>query len=413
MGVPTPFHNKTAPLVRSMRWKEWAGFFAPEKYDTVHDSEYGLYRHACGLLDISPLYKYDVRGRDACAFLNRVMARDVARLKPRQVAYSTWCDDEGFVIDDGTLSYMGENQYRLTSANPTLRWLVMNSRGYDVTIDDASQRIAALALQGPTSRAALQEVTEAPLDTLRFFHLTETRIGNVPAVISRTGYTGDLGYEIWVDAAHAERAWDVVMDGGRKHGIGPAGLLALDMVRIEAGFILIDVDYTSAPHAFTAAQKSTPAQIGLGWTVHLDAKDWFVGRAALERERQDGASWALVGLEIDWEELETLYDEQGLPPHLPTTAWRQAVPLFDGHRQIGRATSGTWSPTLKKNLALATVESRYAEVGTTLKIEQLIDWERRLVTARVIQKPFFDPLRKKAVARREAPQPAAEALAAQ
>ncbi|MBM3463447.1 MAG: aminomethyl transferase family protein [Armatimonadetes bacterium] len=400
MGVPTPFHNKTAPLVKSMRWKEWSGYFAPEKYDTVHDNEYVLYRQTAGLLDISPLFKYDVRGKDAAHFLDRVMAREVSRLKQGQVAYSTWCDERGKCIDDGTVSVLGENWYRVTSANPSLRWFKINAHGFDVQLEDTSQRIAALALQGPTSRKILQQVSSAPLDTLKFFHCVSDRVGGVPAVISRTGYTGDLGYEVWVEAKDAERLWDAIMEGGKHYGVGPAGLLALDMVRNEAGFILIDVDYKSAKHAFTDEQKSSPYEIGLGWTVHLDrpaGREYFVGREALEREKTLGSAWTLVGLEIDWDELEAAYDAQDLPPHVPTTAWRSAIPIFDprGDRQVGYATSGTWSPILKKNIALATVETPYAALGTPLKMEHMIEFKQALLTARVTKKPFFDPPRKK------------------
>ncbi|MHB2021388.1 MAG: aminomethyltransferase family protein [Candidatus Xenobia bacterium] len=399
MGVPTPFHNKTAPLMKSMRWKEWAGYYAPEKYDPVHDNEYHLFRQSAGLLDVSPLFKYDVRGRDAMRLMNRIMTRDVRKLKQNQVGYTCWCDDDGKVIDDGTIWRLEDDWLRVTSANPSMRWFLQNAEGMKVDVVDSSERIAALALQGPKALDVLNACADKRLDTLKFFWLTSVKLGDVDTYVTRTGYTGDLGYEIWVPRENAERLWDVLMDAGRIHGIGPAGLNALDMCRIEAGFILIDVDYTSAKHAMIEDQKSSPFEISLGWTVHLDKDVPFIGQQALIAEKQRGSDWGFVGLEIDWVELEQAYDAAGLPPHLPTAAWRQIVPVYDRGRQIGRATSGVWSPILKKNLALATVEAKYEKVGTELKIEQLVDWQRKLFTARVVNKPFFDPPRKKAVAK--------------
>jgi aminomethyltransferase len=389
-----------------MRWKEWAGYYSVEKYDTVHENEYFGFRHTAGLLDVSPLYKYDVTGAGALQLLDRVMARDVSRLKVGQVAYSCWCDEDGKVIDDGTLWRLGDEHYRITSANPCYRWLHENAFRLPATITDVSTDLAAVALQGPKSLDVLLACSNAPLDRLKYFWLAEARLGAVEAVVTRTGYTGDLGYEIWVRPRDAEALWDTLMKAGAPHGIMPAGLNALDMTRIEAGFILIDVDYTSSHHALIEDQKSSPFEIGLGWTVHLD-KAPFIGQAALRREKARGSKWAFIGLEIDTPELERYYDAVGLPPSLPTMAWRSVVPLYETlagrhGRQVGRATSGVWSPTLKKNLALATVEMPYAKVGTELKIEEIVYYDRKYVTARVVDKPFFDPPRKKALATRSA-----------
>jgi aminomethyltransferase len=407
MGVPTPFYSKIAPLCKSMRYKEWAGYFCPEKYDTVHDNEYHVFRQAAGVLDISPLYKYDVSGRDAERLLNRIMARDVTKLKVGQVAYVTWCEEDGKVIDDGTLARLEETYYRITSANPSLSWFVRHARKLDVKIVDRSQDIAALALQGPRSRAVLEELGVPGIGQLKFFHATRGKVAGLDLTVTRTGYTGDLGYELWVEAAQAEPLWDAVFAAGQKHNIAPVGLLALDMTRVEAGFILIDVDYTSSRHALIDAQKSSPYEIGLGWTVHLD-KAPFIGQEALAREKQRGSDWAFVGLEIGWDELEALYDAIGLPPHVPTQAWRSVIPLYEpkSGRQIGRATSGTWSPLLKKNLALATVQAEYAELDTRLHIETMIEYDRKMLPAVVSKKPFFDPPRKKSTIKA---QPAASA----
>lgn len=400
MGIPTPFHHKMMQSCESLRWKEWSGYFAPEKYDVVHDNEYHVIRQSAGFIDVSPLFKYDVRGTDAMALLDHVMVRDVKKMKQNQVAYTAWCDDEGKTIDDGTITRFSDTHFRVTSAHPSLAWFMRYAHRRQVTIEDMSERLAAIAVQGPRARAVLRDLGVDGIDKLRFFHAMESKLGNVPLVVTRTGYTGDLGYELWIEAAHAENLWDGLLKAGQPHRAAPVGLLALDMTRVEAGFILIDVDYYSARHAMIEAQKSSPFEIGLGWLVHLQ-KENFVGHKALVEEKRRGSKWTFVGLEIDWDELETLYDDLGLPPALPTTAWRTPVPLYKGGRQIGRATSGVWSPLLKRNLALATVESRYGATGTEMKIEVTVEYERKHVTARVVEKPFFDPPRKKAMEKDE------------
>ena len=396
MPVPTPFHSRTSALCTSYRWKDWAGFYAVCSYDTNHDREYFAFRHAAGLLDVSPLFKYRVVGSEAAEFLAFVMARDIRRVKPFQVSYCCFCDGKGKVIDDGTVARLGETDYRVTSASPSLRWLQEHARGFGVQIRDESESVAALALQGPTSREILKQVSQdADLDHLRFFRIAQARIDGIPVEISRTGYTGDLGYEIWLRAQDASPVWDRLMTAGSSYGAVPAGLDALDVTRVEAGFILQGVDYHSATRCPTESRKSSPFEIGLEWTVDLE-REPFVGQEALRLEKREGSRWSLVGLEISWEELERLYETHGLPPHLPAAAWRTAVPLYDGQRQIGRATSGSWSPLLKKNLALASVETRYAEPGTRFQIEHTAEYERRTLTATVVPRPFFNPERKRA-----------------
>jgi aminomethyltransferase len=397
MPVPTPFHPRTAALCTSFRWKDWAGFYAVCSYDTNHDREYFAFRQATGLLDVSPLFKYRVEGRDAAEFLAFVMTRDIRKVKPRQVTYCCFCDSKGKVIDDGTVARLDDSIYRVTSASPSLRWLQEHARGFSVEITDESESVAALALQGPTSRDVLRDACggSGDLDSLRFFRIMEARIGQARVEVSRTGYTGDLGYEIWMKNEAALEVWDRIQQAGEPHGLVPAGLDALDVTRMEAGFILQGVDYYSATRCPIESRKSSPFEIGLGWTVDLD-RDPFLGQEALRREKTSGSRWALVGLEISWEELEALYEEHGLPPHLPATAWRTAVPVYDGERQIGRATSGSWSPLLKQNLALASVEEKYSRLGTNIRIEHTAEFERRTVTAKVVARPFFDPERKKA-----------------
>ena len=394
MPVPTPFHERTSALCSSYRWKEWAGYYAVCSYDTCHEPEYAAFRHAAGLLDVSPLQKYLVTGRGAAGLLAYVMTRDITRLKVGRVTYTCFCDAHGKVIDDGTVARLEENTFRVTSASPALAWLERHSRGFSVEITDQSESIAALAVQGPTSRAVLENALGAELQ-LPFFRIAAGNIGGIEVEISRTGYTGDLGYEVWVPAEHALAVWDALMAAGRPHGLLPAGLDALDVTRIEAGFVLHDVDYFSAPRCLIESRKSSPFEIGLGWTVHLD-RDAFVGQEALRAERERGTTWALVGLEMNWEEIERLYGRYQLPPQLPATAWRTAVPVFEGGRQVGQATSGVWSPILKKNLALASVRAEHAATGTALAIEHTVEYERRSIAARVVERPFFDPERKRA-----------------
>lgn len=395
MPIPSPLHERTAPLCTSLRWKEWAGYAAVCSFDTTHEREYFAFRETAGLLDVSPLFKYELAGPDAPKLLARMMVRDHSGLRVGRVAYTAWCDDSGKVVDDGTVARLDESRYRVTAADPTLYWLRALARGFDVTIEDASHRLASLALQGPGSRRILVDAGAAEVEALKFFGVTATRLGGVPVEVSRTGYTGDLGYEIWVDAGHAVAVWDTLMAAGRPHGIEPVGLDALDVARIEAGFVLSGVDYLSAPKVVLETRKSTPDELGFGWMVDLE-RDGFIGRDAIAAERARGIAWHLVGLEVSWEALEALYDSYGLPPSLPATARRDAIPLYaaDG-RQLGQATSHTWSPILKKYLAIATVEHGFEAPGTRVEIEHTVEFERRKVPATVVRTPFFDPERKR------------------
>ena len=398
MPLPTPFHPRTSELCESYAWKEWAGYYAVRSFDTAFEREYNAFRQGAGLIDVTPLYKFDVRGTDAGAFLAFATVKDVRRMKPGQVTYLCWCDANGHVLDDGTITRWSENEYRMTSADPSLAWLQRLARGFDVEIVDVSNRIAALALQGPTARSILANCTEGDVEGLRFFRAMRTRLAGADVEITRTGYTGDLGYEIWVENEQALATWDAVVAAGADHGLLPAGLDAMDITRVEAGFILGGVDYTSARRAMNADQYSTPIEIGLGWAVQLD-REPFVGRDALRREAKTGASRALVGLELDWDELEALYDAVDLPPDIPAHAWRESIPVYDGAVQIGYATSGAWSPALKKNLALATVDAAYGRVGQELRMEWTVEHHRKTVKATVVDRPFFDPPRKRSTPR--------------
>jgi aminomethyltransferase len=397
MPLGTPFHSRTSALCQSMSWREWAGFYAVSTYEVHPEREYSAIRNAAALIDISPLFKYRVSGPDATRLVDRVITRDAHKIQVGQVVYTNWCDGEGKVIDDGTVSRLAPDVYRWTAAEPNLRWFTLNAVGLDVRLEDISETTAALALQGPTSRAILEACLEAPeaVRALKYFRVTPARIAGIPVEISRTGYTGDLGYEVWVPAAEAERLWDALMGAGRAYDITPTGMLALDIARIEAGLILLDVDYVSAKKALIPAQKYTPSELGLARLVHLD-KAPFIGQQALRAEAKAGPARQLVGLEVDWDRLEALYDEAGLPPLIPGTASRVSVPVYAGGRQVGKATSSTWSPTLKKMIALASVASSSAEPGTALEMEWTVEHQRKRVNVTVAKLPFFDPPRKRA-----------------
>lgn len=388
----TPFHARTAALCASHAWRRWAGYVVASSYELSHEREYHSIRSSAALFDISPLYKYRLCGPDAARLLDRVTTRDVSRSQIGQVLYTGWCDGAGKLLDDGTVARLGEARFRMTSADPNLRWLQDNAFGLEVEIDDISESIGALSLQGPHARSILEQLGALP--PLKYFRLAETELRGIPVSISRTGYTGDLGYEIWAQAGDALALWDALMEAGRAYGLMPAGMLALDVARIEAGLMLLDVDYVSARKALIESQTSSPYELDLGWTVDL-RKAHFVGKDALAAEAKRGPRWRFVGVEVDWDSLERLYAQAGLAPRVPAAAWRTSVPLYAGGAQVGYATSGGWSPLLKKYIALAHLGARWATPGTAIEMEITVEHRRRRAAARVVKKPFFDPERKR------------------
>ncbi len=379
-----------------MYWKEWAGYHAVSSYGTLHDVEYFAFRYSAGLLDITPLFKYKITGTDSASFLSRVMVRDISQLKIGRVTYCCWCNEDGKVVDDGTVMRRGENEFFVTSADPCFSWFSRFTRGYDVEVNDISDQIAGLAVQGPTSRDILKKFCDVDLDSLKFFSTTSAKVKDFEIYISRTGYTGDLGYELWIENENALTLWDLIMDYGKSYDLRPAGLAALDVTRVEAGLILKDVDYYNALHTLIEDRMSSPYEISLGWTVNLE-RDPFNGQAALKAEKQAGSNWAIVGLDIDWVEIEELYNRHGLPPEVGSTAWRDSIPIYvdsSMNKQIGYATSGTWSPILKKNIALATIEKKYDQIDSKLQIEVTVEHKRHTVTATVSKPQFYNPERK-------------------
>ena len=390
----SPFFERTSKLNESQEWRRWAGYLAATSYELTHENEYFAIRTKAALLDISPLKKYIVEGPDAQNLLDRLVTRNIAICKVGQVMYTPWCDEEGKVIDDGTVQRLSENKFRITSAEPNLEWIESNSTGMDVMIKDDSYSTAALALQGPNSRAILNAVSSKSLDSLKFFWMMETTFENIPVTISRTGYTGDLGYEIWMDPNDALSVWDLLMNKGKTFGITPTGLHALDIARVEAGLILLDVDYISTRHALIESRKSSPYELGLGWSVKLKKKN-FIGKARLVEEFENSSEWSFVGIEIEWAGFEKHYRSAGLAPGLPSTAWRTSTPLYNNNEQVGYATSGTWSPLLKRYIALAHVKSKYAKEGSELMFELKVEHFRKLTKATVVKTPFYDPERKR------------------
>ncbi len=396
MPIPSPFHERTFPLCETYRFKDWAGRIAACAYDVNVEREYFALRQSAGLIDVSPLYKYHLSGPDAGAVLNRMVVRDISKLRVGRVAYCCWCDDQGMVIDDGTITRLAKKQFRITAAEPALDWLRKLATGGAVEVRDQSDDLAVLAIQGPRSQAVVSEALGKPLSQLKYFAAQSfsweppTSPQGIAGWVTRTGYSGDLGYEIWVDVNYALPLWDRLMEVGERHGLQPVGLDALDISRIEAGYLLHGIDYRGAHEEVRVAQRSTPFELGWDWMTHLDRED-FVGRTALLQARRT-PRLQLVGLELDFAAITKLYGEYDLPPHLPGSASREALPVYaHSGRQVGQVTSHTWSPVLKKALALASVEPSYAEVGSELQVEHTVDYDRRQVPATVSPLPFYNP----------------------
>jgi glycine cleavage system T protein (aminomethyltransferase) len=395
MPIGTPLHDRTFPLCESLNYREWSGYYTVSAYESHHEHEYNAIRNAAALIDVSPLFKYMVTGPDAARLVDRLITRDVSKMTVGQVFYTPWCDEHGKVIDDGTVSRLSDQTFRWTAADPSLRWFRQNAAGMNVRIEDVSEEIAAVALQGPTSAKLLRAVAKADIDRLKYFRVTSGTIAGVAVDISRTGYTGDLGYEIWMPAARALDVWDALMEGGRPFDIKPAGMLALDVARIEAGLLLIEVDFFSSRKAMIASQMYTPFELGMGRLVSPD-KGRFIGQRALRAEHARGPARQIVGLEIDWNEVEKLYDAAGLAPAVASTASRVATPVYRNGRQVGKATSTTWSPVLKRMIAVASVERPHHAEGTDVQFEMTVEAVRHRVAAKVVKTPFFNPTRKTA-----------------
>lgn len=396
MPIPTPFHSRTSALCKSHEWRNWSGFLAVTSYEPSHEREYFAIRNSAALIDVSPLFKYEITGPDATLLVDRIITRNAAKCKIGQVMYTGWCDEQGKMIDDGTVSRLAENHYRITAADPSLRWFEDCGFGLDINVKNVSDQLGALALQGPLSREILKRVVNGTdIDQIKFFYLVQAEILGFPVTITRTGYTGDLGYELWVSPDNAEALWDELILKGKGFGIMPAGMAALDIARIEAGLLLIEVDYISSFKALTEVRKSSPLELGLGWTVKLK-KSHFIGKEMLQQEKEMGSRWSLVGLEVDWLELERLFNAADLPPLVSGRASRDPVPVYKNGKQIGQVTSMTFSPILKKYIGLASIQTPYAEFGERVEMEITVEFNRQRAGATIVKTPFFDPERKRA-----------------
>ena len=396
MPIPSPFHPRTSALMESHEWRDWSGYLAASLYEPLHDREYYAIRSSAALIDVSPLFKYEIRGPDAERLVDRIITRDANRCAVGQVLYTPWCDDDGKVIDDGTVTRLATDRFRVTSADPNLAWFQDCAWGMQVEIQDVSAELAALALQGPNARVILQQVIQGiDLQGLKFYRAAPACLGDLPLYVSRTGYTGDLGYELWVAPEGALILWDALIEHGEGYGITPAGMLALDLARIEAGLVMIQVDYISTRHALIEEQKSSPFEIGLSWAVDMKKKS-FVGKRSLQAELARGFTWRLVGVEVDWNSLENIYAQFDLTPRLAGRASRVAAPVYQGGEQIGQMTSHAFSPLLKKYLGIASIKSQHASYGARVSVEVTVEYTRQKAQATLVALPFYNPPRKRA-----------------
>lgn len=396
MSVGTAFFERQRALNTKLSWGEWSGYHAAAVFADLVDIEYNAIREAAAVIDVTPLYKYEVGGADAATLLDRVVTRDISQVAIDQVIYTPWCDEEGKVIDDGTVTRLEEDRFRVTAADPSFRWFSQNATALDVVIDDISERTAGLALQGRLSRHVLERTTGEDWFGLRYFRRRPTTIEGVEVDVTRTGYTGDLGYELWIPVEGALAVWDRLFDVGADYGIRPAGIQALDICRLEASLILIEAEYTSARHAFSPELKYSPFEIGLGRLVKFDKAAEFTGKRALLSEREAGGpDRRLVGLELDWVAIEAMYARHGLAPQISPLVHRSPVPVYREGAQVGRATSVGWGPTIKKMVGFGSVDKRLTKLGTRLSVEWTVEGERGKVGASVVSMPFLDLDRKR------------------
>ena len=391
----TPFHPRTSEYCEVYNWSLWQNWLLADMYAPDHIQEYYAIRTACAVFDMSPIPKYCIHGPDAARFLDRIVTQNVANCPIGRVLYTPWCDDDGKIMDDGLLARLDEHIFRLTAGEPCLYWLEDNLVGLDVVIEDVTN-LGVLALQGPFSRDLLKTLTDADLDHLPYFHIIKTELGGVQVEISRTGYTGDLGYEIWVEPQFGVQLWDVIFEAGEGYSLIPFGDYALEMARIEAGLLLADVDFCSSKKTIFDFEKSSPLELSLGWAIKLD-KDYFIGQKALRDEHARGPEWKTVGLEVNLQSLEAIYAEFRMPLYLPYEAWNEAVPVYSGGHQIGKATCGMWSPILKKYIAIARLKPQFAHLGNHVDMEVTIDAQRKRAESMVVKMPFYNPPRKKSL----------------
>ena len=395
----TPFHPRTSAANTTGLWSHWSGYLATDRYQMADKFEYFAIRNSAGVIDTSPLYKYRIEGKDAERFLAGVLARDIRKCRPGQAHYTLWCDEEGYVVEDGVILRYTDDEFLLTAAEPNMAYLQDLSGGMSVVIEDVSDEFGALALQGPYAREILKQLAPE-MEGIGYFHLTPAKIGDAPVTISRTGYTGDLGYEIWVGRDEAVGLWDRVFEVAAPYGVVPAGQTALLITRIEAGLILIDVDFYSSRYAWNDDQRTTAHELGMGWMLRdLETDDRaFIGRKAIERELRDGTSrWKTVGVMVDWEDWNRLYNERGVVPPKDHTPEHGGMMIYDDQLQrIGYTPSFVYSPMLQRHIGIARIRPEHAALGSEVGLEVTIDHRYDVVKANVSRLPFFNPPRKTA-----------------
>lgn len=382
--LKTPFHNRARALSQRDSFIPWAGYTTVDVFTNV-EQEYFAIRNATTLYDLTPMVKYRIAGPSALLYLNRLVTRDISKLKVGRVAYSVWCNDAGHLIDDGTVFRLGEDEYRLCTAERQLDWLLSSAIGFDqLVIEEVTEQIAALAMQGPTSYAVLAAAGLVGVERLKPFEIGTFDLDGASLMVSRTGFTGDLGYELWMDPSQAEQVWDVLMAAGYTRGIRAIGSGALNIARIEAGFLQPNVDFVSSAHTVLMGRDRSPLELGLEWLVDFN-KSHFTGRRALVDEKRRGSARRLVGLDIEGNKPAhnaLLYSDRG------------------GRKEVGSITSATWSPTCKRNIALAIVDAPHFTTGNTvwadIYLNRELVWERRMARARIVERPFFAPDRRKA-----------------
>ena len=377
--LETPFHKRTSEHCYSNDWYRWAGYQVAKEYSST-ELEYTSMRNTAGVIDITPMHKYEIKGEDAKRFINKLITKDINKMRPKQVAYGIWCNEDGMVIDDGTIFCFTENHFRIFCAERNLNWFSDTSTGYKVTIEDISTSIAALAFQGPLSCKILNLLKVENIENLKPFHFDNYNIENYNVTISRTGFSGDLGYEIWCDPSQAIDVWDCLFKFNRDYKVLAAGMNALEMVRIEAGFIQPNVDFMSAEQALRPNRMRNPYELGLGWLVNLD-KDYFTGKLALAKIKQQTLEKKLVGLDIEGDKPavgSVLYDEQ--------------------KKEIGIVTAALWSPTLKSNIALGYVSKDFMKIGSAVYAEiyhpEELEYKKIWAKCKVVKKQFFNPQRR-------------------
>ncbi len=377
---PSPFHSRQREHNLLKVWGRWSDYLSVPAY-FCESTEYFCGRNACGVFDITPMVKHRVSGPDALEYMNRLVTRDVAKIKPGRVGYAVWCNDRGQVIDDGTIFHLTAGVYRICSQEHQIDWFETSALGFDVRISDETHEVAGLALQGPTSCATLKRMGLQGIEDLTPFGMTTFPFQSTELLVSRTGYTGDLGYELWIAPEHAELLWDRLFEAGEPHGIRAMGSDALELLRIEAGFILAGIEFLPAQEAVRPTHTRSPYELGLGWLVHLE-KPNFNGRGALLAEKKNGSRYRLVKLDID-----------GNKPATDSFVYTK------NEKYAGTVTSAMWSPSAKASIALASIELPHGKIDEEMLVEiyyqRELKWSRVMAPCRVVKDVFWNPPRKR------------------